>query len=317
MNCTGAFVHIAIKRSLGYYHHILVKNWKEAKKTIFEYSITFHNLFNHGEVTEKELNEKEIREKELEKNIRDGNVYIIDAPNYPRNYNEILEALERLLNRLKEKAYAVAYNNCEHLINYVLTGTSKSEQVNNANAIKKFVIDSFDNCFINGESNLKKIWQSLKYCIPVQCVIEVTKQAVINEAKKSAIRMGASIINETCMSVASKIALTSTALTTFLVTGVVEVFYTKSELSELKRQKEDQIITENDYNREWYKRVSGSVGATVGATVGSVGFGVLGQTLCPIPVLGYAIGNAVGNFVGRWLTSAFAGYCFDRSKLVQ
>lgn len=337
--CTGAFVHIAIKRYLGYYHHILVNNWEEAKKTIFEYSITIHNLFNYGEVTKKELNEKEICERELEKNIRDRNVYIIDAPDYPKTPQEIWEAIKRLFKRLKEKAYSAVNNNCEHVANYVLTGKPKSEQIQKASAIKKFVVDSFDTCIINGKSNMKKLLWSLVSCIPVQCFIEVAKQAVINEAKKSAVRVGAPIINETfthfaeylcksasktlgrdpscllnskpCMNVAeeaSKKALKCTALTTVLVTGGIEVYYTTRELSELKQQQEKGLITEDDYDREWYKRVSGSVGATVG----SVGLGVLGQTLCPVPVVGYAIGNAVGNFFGRWLTSAFAGFCFDR-----
>lgn len=333
-NCTGAFVHIAIKRYLGYYHHILVNNWEEAKKTIFEYSITIDNIFNYGEVTEKELNEQEICERELEKNIRDKNVYIIDAPDYPKTPQEIWEAIKRLFKRLKEKAYSAVFNNCEHVAKYVLTGKPQSEQIEKASAIKKLAVDSFDNCIINGKSNMKKLLWSLVSCIRVQCFIEVAKQAVINEAKKSAVRVGAPIINKTftrfgeylckkasktmgrdpscllnskpCRSVAeeaSKKALKSTALTTFLVTGVIEVFYTRRELSELKQQQQKGFITEKDYKREKYKRISGSVGATFG----SVGLGVLGQTLCPVPVVGYAIGNAVGNFFGRWLTSAVCG----------
>lgn len=338
-NCTGAFVHIAIKRYLGYYHHILVNNWEEARKTIFEYSITIHNLFNHGEVTEKELNEKEISEKELEKNIRDGNVYIIDAPNYPRTPQEIWEAIKRLLRRLTEKTYAVAYNNCEHLVSQTLTGTPKSEQVNNANAMKKFVIDSVDHCIINGKSNMLKLLGSLLSCIPVKYFIDAAVQAVINEAKKSAVRVGAPILRETfsrgaktlckyasnkmgldqscllnskpCMSVAeeaSKKALKSTACATFLVTGAIEVLTTGYELWTLNQQKKDGYVTEVDFKRECCKKVSGAIGATFG----SVGLGILGQTLCPVPLVGYALGNAVGNFCGRWFTSAFAGYCFDR-----
>lgn len=337
-NCTGAFVHIAIKRYFGYYHHIVVNNWEEAKKTIFEYSVTIHNLFNYGEVTEKEFNEKEISEMELEKNILAKNVYIIDAPDYPKTPQEIWEAIKRLYKRLKEKAYSAINNNCEHLAKDVLTGKPKSEQIQKASAIKKLAVDSFDTCIINGKSNMKKIPWSLLSCIPVQYFIKVAIQAVKNEAKKSAVRMGAPIINETftrtakylcknaskqmgrdpscllnskpCMSVAeeaSKKALKSTALTSFLVTGTIEVVYARRELSALKQQQKDGIITQDDYDREWYKKISGAVGATVG----SVGLGVLGQTLFPVPVVGYAIGNAVGNFFGRWFSSAFAGYCFD------
>lgn len=337
-NCTGAFVHIAIKRPLGYDHHILVNNWVEAKQKLFEYSITVDNLFNYGEVTKEELNE--ISEEELEKNIDGQNVYIIDAPDYPTTPEEIWEAIKRLLKRLNENTYYSAVNNnSEHLVNYVLTGTPKSEQVNNANAMKKFAMDSFDHFVINGKSNTFKILGSFLSCFPVKYFIDVAVKAVINEAKKSAVRVGAPILNEAfsrgaknlciyaskkmgfdqsrllnskpCMSVseeASKGALKSTARITFLVTGVIEVGTTGYELWTLNQQKKDGCITEVDFKRECCEKVSGAIGATVG----SVGLGILGQTLCPVPFLGYALGNAVGNFCGRWFTSPFAGYCFDR-----
>lgn len=335
-NCTDTFVHIAIKRTWGYFHHILVKNWEEAKKNpIFEYSVTFFNLlFKHGEVIEEDLNEKE-----LEKNILANNVYIIDAPDYPKTPQEILKALARLFKRLKEKAYAVAYNNCEHVVNHILTGESKSEQIKNADAMKKFVIDSIDHCIVNGKWNVLKLFGSLLACFQVKKIIEVAVKAVVNEATKSAVRVGAPALNQTfyyaaknlckyaskrmgrdpsclrnskpCMRVAeeaSKKALKNTARITFLVTGAVEVVSTSWELWTLYKQKKDEYITQNDFKRECCKKVSGGIGATVG----SIGLGVLGQALFPVPLVGYALGNAVGNFCGRWLTSAFVGYCFDR-----
>lgn len=114
-SCTDTLIHIAIKRTWGYYHHLLWRNWAEAKTTIFEYSVSIINLiFAQGEVIEEELSEEE-----LEKNIRAKNVYIINAPDYPKKPEEILEALKRFFERIKEKLYALAYNNCEHLVNYV------------------------------------------------------------------------------------------------------------------------------------------------------------------------------------------------------
>lgn len=337
--CTNTFIHIAIKRSWGYFHHILINNWELAKKTIFEYTVQIlHLLLKQGEVMEKEF---ELKEKELKDEIHAKNVYIINAPDYPNTPDEKREARERLSRRVDEKAYALVNNNCEHLINHVLTGNPKSEQIKNAGAIKKFFIDSIDHCFINASKNVPKLLGSLLSCIPVKCFIYLAIEAVKNEAKKSAVRVGAPIIKETfsraakylsktaskvlgrdpscllnsksCMSVAekaSKRALRFTGVTTVLVTGTIEVVSTSFELATLKKQQEDGYITQDDYDREWYKKISGAVGATVG----SVGLGVLGQALLPFPVLGYAIGNVVGNFCGRWLTSAFAGYCFDRTK---
>lgn len=336
-NCACAFVHIAIKRPFGYYHHLLVRNWEEAKKTIFEYSVRWFNvLFGQGEVIDKELNEKE-----LEKNILAKNVYIINAPDYPKTLEEICEALQRFMERIKEKLYAVAYNNCEHLVKYVMTGKPKSEQINDAGVFKKFVIDSIDHCIINGKMNMLKLLGSLITCIGVYYLIEVAVEAVITEATKSALRFGAPILSETnscaaknlckiaskrmglnsshllnseaCMTVAeeaSKKALKWSACSTLVVTGAVEALLTSWELSTLEKQKKAGYIAPDDYDREWNKKISGALGATVG----SVGLGFLGQAFCPVPLLGYALGNAAGNFCGRWFTSAYVGYRFDKRK---
>lgn len=336
-NGACAFVHIAIKRSFGYYHHLLVRDWKEAKKTIFEYSVSFLNcLFGQGEVIEKELSEEE-----LERSILAKEVYIINAPNYPKTTEEIWKALKRFAERIKEKLYALAYNNCEHLVNYVMTGKPMSEQIKDAGAFKKFFIDSIDHCIVNLKMNLLKLLGSLITCIRVHYLIQVAVEAVIREASKSALRYSAPVISgtntcaaknlckiaskkmglessrllnsEACMTVAeeaSKKALKCSAGTTFLVTGAVETLLTCWELSTLKKQKMAGHITPDDYDREWNKKISG----IFGATVGSVGLGVLGQALCPVPLLGYALGNAAGNFCGRWFTHAYVGYRFDERK---
>lgn len=78
----------------------------------------------------------------------------------------------------------------------------------------------------------------------------------------------------------------------------------------MRDERAKEHTPDRDYNREWNKKVYGAAGATVA----NVGCGVLGQALCPIPILGYAIGCALGNFCGRWLTSAFAGYWFDKTR---
>lgn len=336
-NCACAFVHIAIKRPFGYYHHLLVKNWKEAKKTIFEYTVAFFSsLFGQGEVVEEELSEEK-----LERSILAKTVYIIDAPDYPKTTEEICKALKRVIERIKEKLYALAYNNCEHLVNYVMTGKPMSEQINDAGVFKKIFIDSIDHCIVNLKMNLLKLLGSLITCIPVKYLIQVAVEAVIREATKSAVRVGAPVIfgtntctaknickiaskkmglgssrllnSEACMTVAeeaSKKALKCSAGTTFLVTGAVETLLTCWELSTLKKQKMAGHINPDDYDREWNKKISG----IFGATAGSVGLGVLGQALCPVPLLGYALGNAAGNFCGRWFTHALVGYRFDKRK---
>lgn len=62
--------------------------------------------------------------------------------------------------------------------------------------MKKFAIDSIDHGIINGKSNMLKLLGSLLSCIPVKYFIDAAVKAVINEAKKSAVRVGAPILNE-------------------------------------------------------------------------------------------------------------------------
>lgn len=75
----------------------------------------------------------------------------------------------------------------------------------------------------------------------------------------------------------------------------------------LRKQRKRNHINKTDLKREVTKRVSGAAGATVG----SVGTGLVGQAICPIPVVGFAIGSALGNIVGRWTASVVSGQIFD------
>lgn len=292
-------------------------------------------IFGQGEVIKRSMSEEEIK-----KAIKEQSLYVIKDPNYPKTDKEKEEAEKRFWERLGEKAYALAYNNCENLVNYILTGNPISEQIRKAGAWRKFISDSFDHYISNGKMNLLKLGGSLLSFFPVKYFISVAVKAVMNEASKAAIRFAAPIAAKTCTLAAknlcsytaramnckasllgskacvtvaeqaSKKALLYTAGTTLLLTGVTELLFTSWELKKLKDQRAKNHITKHDYDREWNKKVYGAVGATVG----SVGCGVLGQVLCPVPVLGYALGCAVGNICGRWLTSAFAGYCFHKTR---
>lgn len=334
------FAHYAIKRvvaGISYFHHFIVIQWEKAKSKIIEYCVSISNMiFGQGEIIKRSLSKKEIQQA-----INKKSLYVINDPTYPKTDEEKEKAEKRFWERLGEKAYALAYNNCENLAKFILTGNPVSEQIRKAGAWKKFLIDTFDHYISNGKMNLLKLGGSLLSFFPVKYFISVAVKAVINEANKAAIRFAAPVVAETCTQAAknlckyaskkmgceasrllkskacvtvaeetSKKALAYTAGTTFLLTGAVEVLLTSWELKKLRDQRAKEHITERDYNREWNKKVYGAAGATVG----SVGCGVLGQALCPIPVVGYALGCAVGNICGRWLTSAFAGYCFDKTR---
>lgn len=334
------FAHYAVKRvvsGISYFHHFIVMKWEEAKSKIIEYCVSISNMiFGQGEVIERSLSEEEI-----EQAIEEKTLYVIEDPNYPKTDEEKNEAEKRFWERLGETAYALAYNNCEHLAKYILTGNPISEQIRKAGAWKKFLIDTYDHYISNGKMNLYKLGGSLVSYFPVNHFIAVAVEAVMNEAKKAAFEFATPVVAETCTKAAenvckvaskklgvdatclikskacvtvaeetSKKALAYTVGATFVLAGAAEFWCTRQELKKLRDQRVKENITERDYDREWNKKVYGAAGATVG----SVGCGVLGQALCPIPIVGYALGCAVGNVCGRWLTSAFAGYWFDKTR---
>lgn len=94
-------------------------------------------------------------------------------------------------------------------------------------------------------------------------------------------------------------ALKKSAETTFLITGAVEGAFAAYEIY--------KYINKIDFQREVTKKVSGAAGATVG----SVGAGLIGQAICPMPGVGFAVGSALGNYVGRWAASTVSGQIFD------
>lgn len=334
----GKIAHCAIRRKklgISYFHHFIVAHYKESKSKIIEYCV-LNVVLKQGEIIERDCTADEIKQA-----IQEKSLYVIENPHYPKTDEEKIEAIKRFWARIGERSYALLYNNCEHLAKYIMTGTPFSEQITKAGALKKFLFDTFDHYISNGKMNLYKLGGSLVSYFPVKHFIAVAVEAVMNEAKKAAFEFATPVVAETCTKAAenvckvaskklgvdatclikskacvtvaeetSKKALAYTVGATFVLAGAAEFWCTRQELKKLRDQRVKENITERDYDREWNKKVYGAAGATVG----SVGCGVLGQALCPIPIVGYALGCAVGNVCGRWLTSAFAGYWFDKTR---
>lgn len=141
--------HFAIHRKRGsfdYYHHLLVMKGQDGQMKSFEYLST----------TLKELAKFEQRclsEDEIKQAIKGENLYFIQASNYPSTEESVANAHKRCYERLNEKEYALAHNNCEHAISYIMTGKSNSEQVNDAGIFRKVIIDTIDFVVCKGKKN--------------------------------------------------------------------------------------------------------------------------------------------------------------------
>lgn len=174
--------------------------------------------------------------------------------------------------------------------------------------------------------------------VPFHFFIKTAVSTVVNEAKKSISWYSSSVTEQVidrstkhvCISAsknlnvsstrilksgrctnaargATKSALKKNGCNNFFNNWRYEGAFAAHEISKLREQRNKNHIDQKDYKREVTKTVSGAAGATVG----SVGAGLIGQAICPIPFIGFALGSAAGNYFGRGLASVVSGQIFD------
>jgi hypothetical protein len=71
-------------------------------------------------------------------------LYLIKKRNYPNTEDESTKAYDRLDEMIDERRYEISSNNCEHSINYILTGKSTSSQSDQGKCGKRCLIDLCD-----------------------------------------------------------------------------------------------------------------------------------------------------------------------------
>ena len=251
----------------------------KAAEKVVEYCVSAsQKLFGAGIVAEVDFSEEEIREA-----IDAGKLYFIDNPNYPKTDEEKRKAKCRCHERLNENSYALAYNNCEHLITFILTGNPYSEQIKKAGGFKMFLVDTFDVFISHASRNtVKMILTSLIGCIPI-------------------VRYGAKLLPIGA---------------SLLITSGIEALLAWINLKQLKIKQIKKHVNESDYQREAFRTKGGAIGATVGSVIGSclglafLPFPVLGPTLGP--KVGCVVGSMVGNYAGRWIGYVFSGCFYDK-----
>ena len=71
-------------------------------------------------------------------------LYLIKKGNFPNTEDEFTDAYNRLDEMIDERQYELSSNNCEHSINYILTGESTSSQSDEGRCGKRCFIDLCD-----------------------------------------------------------------------------------------------------------------------------------------------------------------------------
>lgn len=123
-----SMIHCAVQRSFpfNYKHHyiILAHTWFE----IFNICEIIHVSPGGGNGSKGMVKKESYSKEQLENDIRNG-LYVYHNSNYPQNDDDYLKAYGRFLKRQGKTDYSVSLKNCEHLVNYILTGRSVSYQL--------------------------------------------------------------------------------------------------------------------------------------------------------------------------------------------
>lgn len=295
--------------------------------------MSFVNFFlGPGKVGKRELSDESFK-----KAIENKELFIIDKPGYPRNSEEIKKAMDRINDRLNERKYTLYSSNCEHLVNYCLTGTPISDQIRDAGKAKVFLVDTIDVLVCYGKRTLSKssgwaLTTPVCYLATKSAGKEIVKAAaapVKSSVKHAVLNVDICTKNmvkhacrntkltptdvlqcphgvEVAKTVTRKTLLRSAA-TSLAVTAVFEAAGVGFDIYQLKKKLNNNSITERDFKREVTKSVGGAACATVLTVFG----GILGQAVCPIPFVGSAVGSWVGNYFGRWIGNTIFGQAFD------
>ncbi|CAG2195373.1 unnamed protein product [Mytilus edulis] len=127
--------HFRVNRKK-YYHHFILLGLQHIDSlnklvTVAHYTTSYPIIRNNDNAGGKFIRET-VRIKKDEPNRLldfDTGVFIVKHENDLQTPKQVQEAYSRLLRRIDEEAYHVSWNNCEHIVNYIITGNDYSVQV--------------------------------------------------------------------------------------------------------------------------------------------------------------------------------------------
>lgn len=151
-----ALSHIKVSRLGGYYHHFVIISISSVTEkldavTVGQYTFSGEIVTEDSISIGKFVRQTILLGKNKTHSIFDfkKGLYLIEKENYPNTEDEVAYAFNRLDEMVEESWYQISSNNCEHAINYILTGESKSSQSDQARCGKSCLIDICDAVFAN------------------------------------------------------------------------------------------------------------------------------------------------------------------------
>ncbi|CAC5396153.1 unnamed protein product [Mytilus coruscus] len=135
------FAHFKVRRSgkfcTGeYYHHFIVIRISNNSEGTIDFTVA-HFTSSAEILTENSQGSGKFTCQTISKDhnllgygtTETPGLYLVKHPEYPKNDDEISDAWKRLCERLGERDYQLSWNNCEHVVKYILTGKSSCKQV--------------------------------------------------------------------------------------------------------------------------------------------------------------------------------------------
>lgn len=137
-------IHFAVTRkdlqkfNIIYKHHFIVCGHTWSQENGFQ-------IIHYASCTKKRGKGKVLQEskKNFSEDITAGLwIYTNDA--YPQTDEQFVVAYDRFRSRENETKFSLRFNNCEHLVNFILTGNAVSKQVNEATRLEYFLMTIID-----------------------------------------------------------------------------------------------------------------------------------------------------------------------------
>lgn len=138
LNAPGSMIHCAVQRTRYKHHYIALGNtFCDNCNTCDIIHFAKDSWWWNGSV-------KQVNHYHIQIDINRG-LYVYQNDDYPRNdgdFSSAKDRFEKLQNA--SRGYSVSLNNCEHVVNYILTGHAVSYQLRDASIFQRFFLDLID-----------------------------------------------------------------------------------------------------------------------------------------------------------------------------
>jgi hypothetical protein len=272
--------HIAFQRKYVIWHHAIVGEDVRLNGCRGKVKV----IHNSGTANEKlRCQAASVREEEIDIDLQKDELYRYDYDSVGGRRFSADEIVQRARSRFDEKYNALRFN-CEHFAWWCTTGEQKSEQCTTAR--ERLVNTSLD-------AIIKTVQEAVVTVVEYTTNFSFKLSDLVNFFKRPAILFRG--VNKVSQAVKAG-AIVCNVLSNLLTEGVQFGILTYRLYEKLACN----LISRTDFNKQLTKRGFECLGGFIGATV----FGIGGQFLIPVPVLGGFLGTIAGNLLCRFLGAA-------------